>query len=106
MIRKLNAGVLTWALVVFHGAGLQAQIASAAAPPSPASPSSPIFSIGQPPIWRHQLTAQGTVYSHGGQSGATFSYGVFHSLNKPPIQAFNPVLGVIGGTLEGYASIG
>jgi phosphatidylserine/phosphatidylglycerophosphate/cardiolipin synthase-like enzyme len=106
MTRTLNAGVLTWALVVFDAVALQAQIASAATSPSAASPPSPVFSIGQPPIWRQQLTAQGTVYSHGGQSGATFSYGIFHSLNKPPIQAFNPVLGVIGGTLEGYGSIG
>jgi phosphatidylserine/phosphatidylglycerophosphate/cardiolipin synthase-like enzyme len=64
-----------------------------------------VFSIGQPPIWRQQLSAQGTAYAQNGRSGATFSYGVFHAFNKPPIQAFNPLLGVIGGTIEGYGSV-
>ncbi|HEX4684836.1 MAG TPA: hypothetical protein VH277_19110, partial [Gemmatimonadaceae bacterium] len=45
-------------------------------------------------------------YSEVGHSVATFSYGVFHSFNKPPISAFNPVLGLIGGTVEGYGSVG
>jgi phosphatidylserine/phosphatidylglycerophosphate/cardiolipin synthase-like enzyme len=66
----------------------------------------PVFSIGQPPIWRQQFTAQGTAQTQGGRYGATFSYGVFHSFNKPPIAAFNPVLGLLGGTVEGYGSIG
>ena len=70
--------------------------------PSP----TPVFSIGQPPIWRQQISAQGTAYTQEGGSGATFSYGVFHSLNKPPVDAFNPLLGIIGGTLEGYGSLG
>ena len=65
-----------------------------------------VYSIGQPPIWRQQLTAQGTAYSQGDRSGATLSYGVFHSLTKPPIQALNPVIGLIGGTFEGYGTIG
>ncbi len=71
-------------------------------------PPAPVFSIGQPPIWRQQLALQGgTALSGGGRSrnDATFSYGVFHSLNKPPLDAFNPLLGLIGGTLEGHGSI-
>ena len=64
-----------------------------------------MFSIGQPLTWEQQLSAQGTAYSQDGRSGATFSYGVFHALNKPPMQAFNPLLGIIGGTVEGYGSI-
>jgi phosphatidylserine/phosphatidylglycerophosphate/cardiolipin synthase-like enzyme len=66
----------------------------------------PPFSIGQPPLWRQQVSAQGTAYDAGSRSGATFSYGLFHSFNKPPITAFNPVLGLIGATAEGYGSIG
>src|SRR6185312_8686860 len=83
--------------------GLRGQTANAVQQPVP----TPIFSIGQPPIWRQQLTAQGTAYSRGNHAddGATFSYGVFHSLNKPPIAALNPLLGLIGGTVEGYGTI-
>jgi hypothetical protein len=66
----------------------------------------PTFSIGQPPIWRQQLTAQATALSQSARTGATFSYGFVRSLNKPPITALNPVLGLIGGTVEGYGSIG
>ena len=91
MIRTLRAGVLIGTLVVFHAGSSSAQ--------------GPVFSIGQPPIWRQQLTAQGTAYSQGDRAGATLSYGVFHSLNKPPIAALNPLLGLIGGTLEGYGTI-
>src|SRR4051812_36515307 len=92
MIRTSDVGVLLiGALVALHAGVLGGQ--------------TPLVSIGQPPIWRQQLSAQGTAYSQGKRSGATFSFGVFHSLNKPPIQAFNPVLGLIGGTFEGYSSI-
>ena len=94
MISRLNAGVLVGALVLFHTGALRCQTA-------------PVFSIGQPPIWRQQFTAQGgTALTEADRSGATFSYGVFHSLNKPPIQALNPLLGIIGGTVEGYGTIG
>ena len=98
MICTLRASVLIGTLAAFDAAALRGQTASAAAP---------VFSIGQPPIWRQQLTAQGTAFSQqdGAAASATFSYGVFHSLNKPPIQAFDPLLGVIGGTVEGYGTI-
>jgi len=96
MIRTLEASVLIATLAAVGAGALRAQ---SAAPPAPA------FSIGQPPIWRQQLTAQGTAYTRGDRSGATFSYGVFHSITKPPIQALDPVLGLIGGTLEGYGTI-
>lgn len=96
MIRTLRAIALVGTLAVVNAAGLESQTAS---PP-------PVFSIGQPPIWRQQLTAQGTAYSQAAHSGATLSYGVFHSLNKPPIAALNPLLGLIGATLEGYGTIG
>ena len=108
MIRILKASVLIVPLVAFDAPALRGQTASSA-PPDPSrssSPAAPIFSIGQPPIWRQQLTAQGTAFGQGDRSGATVSYGVFHSLNKPPIQALNPLLGLIGGTLEGYGTIG
>ena len=106
MIRTLKASLLIGTLAAFHAGALRGQTASSALPKSPdsAPPPAPLFSIGQPPIWRQQLTAQGTAYSQGDRSGATFSYGVFHSLNKPPIQTFNPLLGIIGGTLEGYST--
>ena len=105
MIRSFIAGVLIVALAVVDTDALQGQNAGAVASSSRHAPPAEVFSIGQPPIWRQQLSAQGTAHSHGGRSGATFSYSVFHSFNKPPIQAFNPLLGVIGGTLEGYGSI-
>src|SRR5690349_24231939 len=95
MIRKLEAIVLIGMLAVLVAGSARAQAAGPA----------PVFSIGQPPIWRQQLTTQGTAYSQGDRSGATVSYGVFHSLNKPPIAALNPLLGLIGGTLEGYGTI-
>ena len=103
MIRTGTVGVLIVTLVAFVARVSGGQSANPA--PTNASPPSTVFSIGQPPIWRQQLSAQATVHSNQGGSGATFSYGVFHSLNKPPIQALNPVLGLIGGTLEGYASV-
>src|SRR5689334_15248704 len=95
MIRKLEAIVLIGMLAVLVAGSARAQAAGPA----------PVFSIGQPPIWRQQLTTQGTAYGQGDRSGATVSYGVFHSLNKPPIAALNPLLGLIGGTLEGYGTI-
>ena len=96
MICKLEAIVLIGMLAVLDAGSARAQTAGSA----------PVFSIGQPPIWRQQLTAQGTAYSQGDRTGATLGYGVFHSLNKPPIAALNPLLGLIGGTLEGYGTIG
>ncbi|HXT14289.1 MAG TPA: hypothetical protein VN706_01580 [Gemmatimonadaceae bacterium] len=96
MIRSFKAGAVVIALAVLDASALRSQQADSAA----------VFSIGQPPIWRQQFSAQGTAYAQGGRYGATFSYGAFHSFNKPPITAFNPLLGVIGGTVEGYGSIG
>jgi phosphatidylserine/phosphatidylglycerophosphate/cardiolipin synthase-like enzyme len=104
MIRLSRASVLIMTLAVLNASTLRAQNADSAATRS--QPASPVFSIGQPPIWRQQLSAQAIAYTQAGRTGATFSYGVFHSFNKPPIEAFNPVLGVIGGTLEGYGSVG
>src|SRR5262245_59303603 len=104
MIRALTTPVLlVWTHVACDtgmAAGQSARADSTISRPSPS-----VFSIGQPPMWRQQLTAQGTAYSRDGRSGATFSYGLFHSLNKPPMQAFNPLIGVIGGTVEAYGSI-
>lgn len=107
MIRTLEAIALIVALAAFDAVALRGQAAGPAPSSSPhsAPPPAPVFSIGQPPIWRQQLSAQGTAFSQAGGSGATFSYGIFHSLNKPPIQALNPLLGILGGTLEGYGSI-
>ena len=95
MMRIAMASVLIGSLALLDAGALQAQT------------SPPVFSIGQPPIWRQQFSVQGgTAFTDADRSGATFSYGVFHSLNKPPIQALNPLLGLIGGTVEGYGSIG
>ena len=103
MFRTLQTSALVLTLAVLDVVGLRGQTASSVQQPVPP----PVFSIGQPPIWRQQLTLQGPAYSRADQSSgsATLSYGVFHSLNKPPIQAFNPVLGLIGGTLEGYGTL-
>jgi hypothetical protein len=104
MIRSFNAGVIV-ALVALDATGLRGQNADLAAATSRPGPPEPVFSVGQPPVWRQQLSAQATAYSHGDRPGATFSYGVFRSFTKPPADAFNPILGVIGGTFEGYGSI-
>src|SRR5689334_7195274 len=106
MIRTLRASAWIGVLVAFYARELRGQAATLAASTLPqTSLPAPVFSIGQPPIWRQQLTAQGTAYNQSDRYGATFSYGVFHSLNKPPIQALNPLLGIIGGTVEGYGSV-
>ena len=107
MISTLSLNVLVGTLAVLSAgaSGAQADRQTLSSSPLSAPASAPVFSIGQPPIWRQQLTAQATAYSQRERSGATFSYGVYHSLNKPPIQALNPLLGIVGGTLEGYGSI-
>src|SRR5205085_4810073 len=85
--------------------GVQTPSPATSNAPQAGLPPVPVFSIGQPPIWRQQISLQGTALSQADRSGATITYGVFHSLNKPPIQAFNPLLGIIGGTVEGYGTI-
>jgi len=107
MTRSFETGlVVLLALLDGAGSALRGQNTDSAAARRRSAPPPAVFSIGQPPIWRQQLTAQGgTAFSEEDRTGATLSYGVFHSLNKPPIQALNPLLGVIGGTLEGYGSI-
>ena len=97
MIPASRAAVLAAAVVLAYAPALSAQGA-----PAPDGPISPIFSTGQPPRWHQQISAQGTVRARA----ATLSYGVFRAFSKPPTPAFNPVLGVIGGTVEGYATIG
>jgi len=101
MIRSLTASVLTAALLT-HVCPLLAQTADTL------RPAPPVYSIGQPPIWHQQLTAQGTAFTQtsGGHSGATFSYGIFRAVSRPPMDALNPVLGFLGGTVEGYGTIG
>jgi len=106
MTRSFETGlVVMLALLDGAGSALRGQNTDSAAARRRSAPPLAVFSIGQPPIWRQQLSAQGTAYTHSGRSGATFSYGVFHAFNKPPIEAFNPLLGIIGGTLEGYGSV-
>lgn len=92
-------------LALFAGAPLHGQVTDSSARRADALTAA-VFSIGQPPIWRQQFSAQATAFTQGDHAGATFTYGVFHALNKPPIAALNPLLGVIGGTLEGYETIG
>src|SRR5262245_8578969 len=106
MSRPFVAGILVSVLVLVKGSALRGQSTDSAEASRRSATSPAVFSIGQPLIWRQQLSAQGTAYSQTGRYGGTFSYGVFHALNKPPITAFNPLLGVVGGTLEGYGSVG
>src|SRR5690242_18678271 len=106
MIRSFSAGVVIVALAFLDTNALFGQNADSTAARTGARLQSTVFSIGQPPIWRQQLAAQATAFNQAGRFGATFSYGVFHSFNKPPITAFNPLIGLIGGTLEAYGSIG
>ena len=56
IIRRLACSVLIGTLIGTVAGSLGGQTASA-------TPPAPVFSIGQPPIWRQQLTAQGTAYS-------------------------------------------
>lgn len=105
MIRSFRSGALVVALALLDGSALKGQKADSAAS-SRSGPAPEVFSIGQPPIWRQQLSAQGTAYTQNGRYGGTFSYGVYHAFNKPPITAFNPLIGLIGGTVEGYGSVG
>src|SRR6185437_16334600 len=106
MIRSFTASALTATLLALYVCPLQSQTADTAV--AITHPAPLIYSIGQPPIWRYHLAAQATAFTqtHGGHSGATFSYGIFHSVNKPPMDALNPVLGFIGGTVEGYGTVG
>ena len=106
MTSSFNAGRLVMAFALLDAGAAWAQQADSTAARSRSVLPAPVFSIGQPPIWRQQISAQGTAVAQDGRFGGTFSYGVFHAFNKPPIQAFNPLLGVIGGTLEGYGSAG
>ena len=70
------------------------------------SPQPPAFVIGQPRIWRQHVAVQGTAYNSSRTGGATLSYGVFRPFSKPPSNVFNPVLGIIGATADGYGSLG
>jgi hypothetical protein len=106
MIRAFNTGALVTVPVLLAGSALQGQNVDSTASSSHFGPPPAVFSIGQPPIWRQQIAAQGTAYTEDGRYGATFTYGVFHSFNKPPTTAFNPLLGLLGGTVEGYGSVG
>src|SRR5947208_1496246 len=95
MSRTICTGVLIGTLVLLRAMSLAGQTAP-----------TPVFSIGQPPIWRQHFALQGTVHRSSDAGDATFTYGLFHSFNKPPIQALNPLLGILGGTFEGYGSVG
>jgi len=77
----------------------------AALPLAAQSPPAPVFSIGQPPVWQHHVVAQGTLLSGRDARGAALAYGVFRPISRPPSNAFNPVLGVVGVTLEGFATV-
>lgn len=95
MNRTSQASVILLTLTLFPAFAITAQ-----------SPAASVFSIGQPPIWRQHVAVQGTAYRTADATNATLTYGLFHSLNKPPSNAFNPVLGLVGGTLESYGSVG
>jgi len=105
MIGSSNTGTILVTLGVLAASALRGQNADSAAARANPAPPAAVFSIGQPPIWRQQLSAQATANGEGDRSGATFSYGVFHSFNKAPAQVFNPLLGLIGSTVEGYGTI-
>ena len=67
MTRPFAASVLVTSLVAYAPA-LRSQTATAAAGQRPAAP---FYSLGQPPIWRQQLTAQATAFTQtgGGRGG-------------------------------------
>src|SRR6185503_8594668 len=102
MIRTPHASVLTGTVVLFLASPLLSQEPA----PAPPATSAPVFAIGQPPIWRQHVAVQATAYSRSDATDATLTYGLFHSFKKPPTNAFNPVLGIVGGTFEGYGSVG
>lgn len=58
-----------------------------------------MFSIGQPPVWQQHLAALAPVRGDSGRGALWLSYGVHRAF-------FNPVLDLLGGTAEAYASIG
>jgi hypothetical protein len=95
MNRTFHASAFAWTLALFPASPLAAQ-----------SPPASVFSTGQPPIWRQHIALQGTAYRTSDVTDATFTYGLFHSFNKPPSNAFNPVLGIVGATFEGYGTVG
>jgi len=105
MIRVFQASLLTVVLAGVEATALPAQSSDSAPAVSRPAPPPTVVSIGQPPLWQQLLAVQGSVPTRGGRSGATFSYGVFRALSKPPADVFNPLLGIIGGTFEGYGSI-
>jgi phosphatidylserine/phosphatidylglycerophosphate/cardiolipin synthase-like enzyme len=105
MIRSLGAGSFVVLLALLPVCASSAQSSDSAALARAALPPA-VFSIGQPPLWSQQLSAQGTAVTRDGRSGATFSYGVYRAFSKPPIAALNPLLGLIGGTAEAYGSVG
>ena len=105
MVHVIQASLFTVVLAGVQATALPGQGSDSTAALARPAPPPAVVSIGQPPLWRQQLSAQGTVYARGGRSGATFSYGVSRSFSKPPADAFNPLLGIIGGTFEGYGSI-
>src|SRR5690349_6967916 len=104
MIRALTTGALVAVPALLDRSALRAQNADSATASQHAGPPPAVFSTGQPPIWRQQVSAQATAYTQDDRYGATFTYGIFRSFNKPPTTAFNPLIGLLGGTIEGYSS--
>src|SRR5687767_1245942 len=94
MIRTLLATALTGVIALALALPLASQ-----------SPPAPVFSIGQPPLWRQHIALQGTFHPDHDAPGPTLTYGLFRAFSKPPSNAFNPVLGIIGVTLEGYGTL-
>lgn len=94
MIRTLQASAFTGVTALVLALPLGSQ-----------SPSAPVFSIGQPPLWRQHLALQGTLRPDRDAAGPTLTYGLFRAFTRPPSNAFNPVLGIIGVTLEGYGAV-
>ncbi|HYD54196.1 MAG TPA: hypothetical protein VEA99_16290 [Gemmatimonadaceae bacterium] len=108
MLRTSHAGAFVVLLALLDGAALRGQVTDAPLASPPLRPAPLVFSIGQPPLWRQHLSAQATAFTReeGAGAGATFAYGVFLALSKPPIAALNPLLGALGGTVEAYGSVG
>lgn len=66
MIRTSHASVLTGTLAVLLSSPLVSQ-----------SPPAPVFSIGQPPIWRQHIAVQGTAHrTSSNATDATLTYGL------------------------------
>lgn len=87
LVRTLGR-TLACAILIAHAAA--AQSAGAAAP---------VFSIGQPPQWQFEAAAVAPIRGDVDRGRTWLSYGVHRAF-------MNPLIGLLGGRAEAYASVG